>query len=523
MIILDSMNQSQRLRKTALPTIALPIALLSVALLSGGCGIIARLPADAQAQRSPGGQQGPPPVDVAIARTGSVQGDRGYTGTTRPNQEVTLRAQVEGRILDMTMDVGDAIAEGQVVAELDGEILRAAVLQEEAELAAQEAEVARLRAQLSDAETQVERARLELRQAEVDASRLQQLARNGAISVQQGETAVTSARTSAQVLRSAQEQVRSQEEAILAAERRVVAQQAAVDQAVQRQAYAVITSPVNGFVLERLTEAGNLVQPGGAILRVGDFSQVKISTQVSDLEIANLRVGQGVQVQLDAFPDRTIRGRISRISPAADPAVRLIPVEVIIPNEGGRIGSGLLARIQFSQIQAERVVVAQSALVENERQQTRQGAEGRNQQPSSGSPSGGSSQRQEGDSSQRQEGGGQRSGNSSPQASSSRRDGESRSGSQPANQAGSANQANREQQRSQRRRGSSGQPGKLFVIVGEGKDAKAVERSVILGNRGNGQVEILSGLQPGERYVVRSGRPLKDGDAVRLSILSEKS
>ncbi len=506
MIILDRMRQLQRRHRRALPTITLPIALISLSLLSSGCGIVARLPAGAQAQRSPGGQQGPPPVDVAIARKGSVQGDRTYTGTTRPDQEVTLRAQVEGRILNMPMDVGDAITEGQVVAELDGEILRAAVLQEEAELAAQEAEVARLRAQLSDAQTQVERARLELRQAEVDANRFQQLARNGAISLQQGETAITSARTSAQVLRSAQEQVRSQEEAIVAAERRVVAQQAAVNQAVQRQAYTVITSPVSGFVLERLTEAGNLVQPGGAILRVGDFSQVKISTQVSDLEIANLRVGQGVQVQLDAFPDRAIRGRISRISPAADPAVRLIPVEVIIPNEGGSIGSGLLARIRFSRVQAERVVVAQSALVENERQKARQDAGSRNQQPSSGSQAGGSSQRQEGDS--------QRSGNSIPQANSSRRSGESRSGSQPAN---------REQQRNQRRRGSSGQPGKLFVIVGEGKDAKAVERSVIVGNRGNGQVEILSGLQPGERYVVRSGRPLKDGESVRLSILSEKS
>lgn len=486
-----------------LPWSRLPtIALLGLMLLSSGCGLVSRVSADAQPQRSSRGeQQGPPPVDVAVARTGSIQSQRDYTGTTRPNQDVTLRAQVEGRVITMAVDVGDRVTEGQVVAELDGDILRAAVLQQEAELAAQQSEVTRLTAQLNEARTQVERARLQLQQAQADADRLQRLAKSGAISVQQGELAVTNARTAAQVVRSAEEQVQSQREAIAAAERRVAAQQAAVDQAQQRQAYTVVQSPVDGLVLERLTEAGNLVQPGGAILRVGDFSQVKVSIQVSDLDIAKLRVGQAAQVRLDAFPNQTIRGRISRISPAADPAVRLIPVEVVIPNEAGRIGSGLLARVTFAQLQTERVLIAQSALVEDEAQKSgQQGDQASKRSPSLASP--GSFPK--GKDTQRVEGGRQT------------------EGSQQAASATNTQGQPRSSQGNRRRSSASGQPAKIFVVVGDGKDAKVTARQVVVGDRGNGQVEILSGLRAGERYVARSGRPLKDGETVRLSILSEK-
>ena len=59
--------------------------------------------------------------------------------------------------------------------------------------------------------------------------------------------------------------------------------------------------------------------------------------------------------------------------------------------------------------------------------------------------------------------------------------------------------------------------GKIFVV----KDNQAQARPVQLGDRRNGQVEILAGLSPGEQYVSRSGRPLKSGDEVRPSILSE--
>lgn len=71
--------------------------------------------------------------------------------------------------------------------------------------------------------------------------------------------------------------------------------------------------------------------------------------------------------------------------------------------------------------------------------------------------------------------------------------------------------------------GGNGDESTLFVLQGTGEQSKAVARQVTIGEKKNGNVEVESGLQPGDIFVVRSSKPLKDGESVRLSILSEKS
>jgi HlyD family secretion protein len=61
----------------------------------------------------------------------------------------------------------------------------------------------------------------------------------------------------------------------------------------------------------------------------------------------------------------------------------------------------------------------------------------------------------------------------------------------------------------------------LFTIAGVGPQTKVVARRVTLGQRQDGQVEVLSGISPGDRLVTRSSKALKDGDPVRLSAISE--
>lgn len=448
-------------------------ALTVFAIALQGCNFLPKGNADAQTRPAGSTQgQGPIAVDVEIAATAPLGTTREYTGTTQPFQEVVIRAQAEGQLQELTVDVGDRVEQGQTLAQIDDSLLSAAALEAEAELASRRTEISQLQTQVSDAEIQVEQARLQLQQAESDASRYSKLAQDGAVSLQQAEQSRTQAKTSAQILLSSKEKVRNQEQGIAAANARIEAQKAVIAQRQERRSYTVLTAPIDGVVLTRSTEQGNLMQVGNELLRLGDFSQAKVTVQVSELDLANVRLGGTAKVTLDAFPKQQSVGRVTRISPAANPTSRLVPVEVTIPNPTGKVGSGLLARVSFKQANPDRIVVPLSALA-SDREKA---------QPSR-----------------------QNSSKSSEETAKS-------SNQFPSNKTTSnKTQGNTKPKKTR---------GTLFVVMGDGEQVKVTARSVMLGEQMNGKVQILSGLNPGDRFVSRSSKPLKDGDSIRLSILS---
>ncbi|MBR8830209.1 MAG: Macrolide export protein MacA [Chroococcopsis gigantea SAG 12.99] len=313
-------------------------------------------------QNAPNLEQKAVAVDVAIAKQGKLEQARDYTGTTIPYKEISLRSRVEGQVSDITVDVGASVKQGQVLVRLDDHGLEQEVAQANAESAARQAEVASLRAEVDEARALVQRAQLELNQAKTNAARLQFLYKEGAISAQEAEIARTTKLTAEQAVRSAQQQVKNRQQAVSAAGRRVTAQNALVARAAQRQSYTTLTSPVDGSVLTRAAEPGDLAQPGNEILRLGDLSQVKIVVRISELELNDIRLGQSARVRLDAFPGKSFTGRVREISPAADPTARLIPVEVAIPNPDRLIRAGLLARVSFAQPSPPRIIVPETAL-----------------------------------------------------------------------------------------------------------------------------------------------------------------
>src|SRR5690606_34780203 len=98
---------------------------------------------------------------------------------------------------------------------------------------------------------------------------------------------------------------------------------AQLEQVRTRRGYAVVRSPLDGIVLEKLVEAGDVVAPQTQLFRIGDNETMVVRVPVSELDVVELSTGDEASIIFDAFPNRVFSGSIRRIFPSADPGSRL--------------------------------------------------------------------------------------------------------------------------------------------------------------------------------------------------------
>ncbi|MGQ9524587.1 MAG: heavy metal-binding domain-containing protein [Armatimonadota bacterium] len=102
--------------------------------------------------------------------------------------------------------------------------------------------------------------------------------------------------------------------------------------------YRDIRSPVDGVVLERLVHPGTLVGPGIGVLRVADYSRLRVQVNVPERDLRGIRVGNRMRIRVPGS-GRTLETRVTSIFPQADPSSRTAIVESVIPPSAG-IGLG---------------------------------------------------------------------------------------------------------------------------------------------------------------------------------------
>ena len=123
---------------------------------------------------------------------------------------------------------------------------------------------------------------------------------------------------------------------------------AAVSQAQTMLGYCSLTAPFDGWVLKRNVELGTLAGPSTVGFTLADTRVVKAVFGVPDTAIQHVRLGSSKAVNTDAFPGE-FTGRITAISPAADPKSRVYSVEVTLPNPNNRLKAGMIASLSLDQ------------------------------------------------------------------------------------------------------------------------------------------------------------------------------
>jgi HlyD family secretion protein len=255
--------------------------------------------------------------------------------------EVRLSTKVPGHVQSLRVEEGDAVKAGQEIARIDTTDARLARDAAVAERAQAEAE-RRLRVNgsrpedVAEAEAQVQRAQADLRGAQEDLERMEKLLASGSGTDKSRDDARTRRDMAAANLEAARERLRklragSRMEEIDSATARVAAADAKIAQLEQEIADAVITSPVNGVVTEKLVEPGELLTRGTALVVVTDLARPWLSVYVPEPDLGRVRLGQEAEVATDAGQKRT--GHVTFVSSQAE----FTPKNVQTPEERAKL------------------------------------------------------------------------------------------------------------------------------------------------------------------------------------------
>ena len=223
---------------------------------------------------------------------------------------------------------------------------QAALLSAEAAVAVAQAAVAGARstvvgsqAKVASNQADVTAARTRAAQTAADLARYKQLLSKEEISQQQydaAKAAADSARAVAEAARATTESSRatvqsggSQIEAatrqVAAAQAQVAQHQAALKAAKLQLSYAVIKSPVAGFVSKKAVEVGQFVQAGQPLLAVIQGDDVWVSANFKETQLAQMRPGQTAEIEVDAYPGVTFHGRVESLAAATGARFSLLP------------------------------------------------------------------------------------------------------------------------------------------------------------------------------------------------------
>ncbi len=130
--------------------------------------------------------------------------------------------------------------------------------------------------------------------------------------------------------------------------------------------YTTFYSSYRGTVSEIVSAEGSYVMEGHAIMRMADFSDLWLETQVNISNAGNLKIGQSAMVSIVGYPEKTVDAKISFINPEIDPDSRLISVRFEIPNPNGNLKPGMQAVVKLRQADNKGFYIPVDAVIRNE-------------------------------------------------------------------------------------------------------------------------------------------------------------
>ena len=257
--------------------------------------------------------------------------DFSLPGSAEALSTATLYARINGYLKRRLVDIGDRVEAGQLLAEIDAPDIDA---------------------QLNQARGQLEQYRAALGIARVTFEREQRLLEQKVVSKQEYD----------------------QSEATLNQGRaNVTAAEANVQNLTAQQGFEKIIAPFTGVITSRFLDQGALIAGGGGSTAPSIYTEVqsdvlRVYIYVPQAYIANINVGQEVEITASEYPQKVFKGRVTRTADALDPTARTMRTEIQLPSENGKLVPGMYLSVRFKVQQAEPALVVPANTVDIRRE-----------------------------------------------------------------------------------------------------------------------------------------------------------
>lgn len=277
-----------------------------------------------------GGMRMPMTVEVGSVKRGDVAAHLTVVGNLIGLQTIDIAPRTGGRLLSVSVQLGDSVRRGQVMAKIEDREIAEQVNQAEASMEVSRATIRQREADLKVAELNFERSK--------NLYGRQLLAKQA---LDDAESRYLAAVAQVDLAKAQQSQ-----------------NEARLQELKFNLQNTTVTSPVDGFVGKRNVDPGAMVNTNTPIASVVEISRLKLVVNVVEKDLRMVNPGDVGIVEVDAYPGEKFNGRIARVAPVLDPATRTATIEIEIPNSDNRLKPGMYARVSLTVEQRRNVLLA---------------------------------------------------------------------------------------------------------------------------------------------------------------------
>jgi len=303
----------------------LPGILLLLALLGGGGWYVWQQRQQAAAAAAAGGARS----TTSTIEKRDIRFAVSAAGEITPSEQVSVRPEVNGRIVKLPVDLGDFVKRGDLLFQLDDE---------------------ELKIEKQQRETAIARARLSLDQAKRDFERAEMLFKANLLPGQEFETARTSHDLAKNSIETSQKDL---------------------DLTLGKLRKTQVVAPFDCTVLTRPVSVGQAVSGSGGfnsgteVLTIANLNDLVINAHINQADVSRLKTSQEVEVSVEAVPGLQVVGKVERIAPQATIKnnIKGFPARVLLKDVDQRVRPGMTANISIPVASADDVVAAPLAAV----------------------------------------------------------------------------------------------------------------------------------------------------------------